>query len=445
MMPCYACVSFHWGAKLKTWFRNSKYYCATPFMVTFELSQTMPLYCGATFESRIFEIDGNVYYFFPCYGIFARVKHSFRNIVEELSRQNLRKMEAKVPDWAGKELEYPTSLSIEQCSSSQTAQYKAVLVKSLQCKRIADLTGGLGVDCAAFASVCDAVLYNEINPELGAAVENNFAKLGISSVKFSCAELTPESLGDILGDFQPDLIFLDPARRSALGSKVFRLKDCTPNVLFLEDALLAAAPHLLLKLSPMADISLLASEMGPRVSQIHIVGSDGECKELLALLDRSSHDEYSITVHEGDEDFSFLPSQERAARCEFSLEGEFLYEPSKALSKSGAFRLIGERFGLKTFGSSSHLYLSNEPKAPLGKWFQILDIQHLDKRSMSAIGKQYPKAEVTARGLPLSSEQLRQRLGVKGGGDNHIFGLHSDLSGENILVVSQKIADLGRQ
>lgn len=373
------------------------------------------------------------------------LKPSFRNILEGQMLSQRRKMDAKVPLWAGADLEYPTILSTEQCSSAESAAYKASILKALDCKRVADLTGGLGVDSAAFAGVFSKVLYNEMNPALERAVEGNFKKLGISNVLFSCAELSRETLPEILGDFAPSVIFLDPARRSASGSKVFRLQDCTPNVLELEDALLQASSRLLLKLSPMADISLVASQLGERVAEFHIVGAQSECKELLVLLDRSSHDEYSITVHEGDEDFSFLPSQERAARCEFSLEGEFLYEPSKALSKSGAFRLIGERFDLKTLGSSSHLYLSNEPKAPLGKWFRILDIRHLDKRSMSAIGKQYPKAEVTARGIPLSSEQLRQRLGVKGGGDIHIFGLHSDLSGENILVVSQKIADLGRQ
>lgn len=363
------------------------------------------------------------------------LKPSFRNILEQQRLSQRRKMDAKVPLWASAELEYPTGLCTEQCSSAESASYKASILKSLGCSRVADLTGGLGVDSAAFAGVCSKVLYNEMDPVLERAVEGNFKKLGISNVLFSCAELSLETLPEILGEFSPEAIFLDPARRSLSGSKVFRLQDCTPNVLLLEDALLQASPRLLLKLSPMADISLVASQLGSRVAEFHIVGASSECKELLALLDRSAHDEYSITVHEADADFRFLPSQERAARCEFSLEGEFLFSPSKALGKSGAFKLIGERFGLKTFGCSSHLYLSNEPKAPLGKWFRILDIRHLDKRSIAQIGKEYPLAEVTARGIPLTSEQLRQRLGVKAGGDIHIFGLHSDLSGENILLV----------
>ena len=168
-----------------------------------------------------------------------------------------------------------------------------------------------------------------MNPDLSAAVRHNFAELGLTNVTFRSMALVPGNLKEILAGsaLPPDLIYLDPARRATDGSKVFRLEDCQPDVLTLLPELLSAAPHLLLKISPMADISLIVSQLNaaahvideahpkripsaeevssdtPSVGQkvvreVHIVGYEGECKELLLWLDRSWNADYTLHVSE---------------------------------------------------------------------------------------------------------------------------------------------------
>ena len=215
-------------------------------------------------------------------------KKSFSDILEDISEAGAARMRRKVPEWSEVPgIEYPTRLSTEQCSSSATAACKAALVRRIRpsCGLLADLTGGLGVDCAAFSRVCSRVLYNEMDPELFAAAQRNFARLGLSNVSFSNVEVTPESLPGLLPD-GADIIFLDPARRAEGGRKVFLLEDCSPDILALRDGLLAAAPDVLAKLSPMADISMVCRRLGPSVREVHVVGTDGECKELLVWMHR---------------------------------------------------------------------------------------------------------------------------------------------------------------
>ena len=441
-----------------------------------------------------------------------------------------RKLRDKVPEWyALPSLVYPLRVSGEQCSSTVTARYKAavaagapseiasapapctdggVLVHGspdlvLPCTdevppvhgnlRLADLTGGLGVDTWAFAQVFGEVLYNEMRPELAAAAEHNFRELGLTNVRVRNCALVPgssvipgsdrvsslipgsdpgspeASVSQILDGFRPDVLFLDPARRASDGRKVFRLEDCQPDVLQLLPELLAACPHVLLKLSPMADITLVCKQLG-RVKEVHVVAADGECKELLLLLERDYNGPYSTTIFEdgaimeipgqardegdardeGNGAATQIPGQagndEGDARDEVSFvmadsdRPSFLFEPGKAMMKAGAFEVPGQ-YGLEKLGKHTHLYVGAEVPAelkPFGKTFWILEVVPLNNRTVKAIGPKYPKADVTARNIPLTSDQLRAKLGVRSGGDVHIFGLHSDALHSNLLLVVQR-------
>jgi len=337
---------------------------------------------------------------------------------------------------------------------------------------IADLTGGLGVDVWAFAQVASRVLYNEMRPELADAARQNFAALELENVQVSCQELVPGNVSEVLGDFRPDVIFLDPARRASDGRKVFRLEDCQPDVLQLLPELLAACPHVLLKLSPMADITLVCKQLAC-VKEVHVVAAEGECKELLLLLERDYDGPYSLTVYENghtiviDSEREAHISQSPSLRSgpshgaalsermlwappSYTAEGGhgfgdvslppapfYLFEPGKGLLKAGAFELPCG-YGLEKLGRHTHLYVGEEvPEAlrPFGKCFRVLESAPLDKRSIKDIGTRYPKADVTARNIPLTSDQLRKKLGVADGAPVHIFGLHIDALSANYLLV----------
>ena len=353
-----------------------------------------------------------------------------------------RKLRDKVPEWyAVPSLRYPLRVSGEQCSSAATARYKASVVRG---KRIADLTGGLGVDSWAFAQVFDEVLYNEMRPELADAAEANFRELGLTNVLVRNCELVPGSLGEVLNGFRPDVLFLDPARRAADGRKVFRLEDCQPDVLQLLPELLESCPNVLLKLSPMADITLVCKQLGC-VKEVHVVAADGECKELLLLLERGYDGPYTMTIFE-DGAVMEIPGQ---ARDEGSGHGflkstpscgDKIFEPGKAMMKAGAFEVPG-RYGLTKLGKHTHLYVGAEvPEElwPFGKVFEIQEVVRLNNRTVKELGKRYSKADVTARNIPLTSDQLRKKLGVADGGLVHIFGVHIDSLNDNYLLACLK-------
>ena len=229
------------------------------------------------------------------------MKRSFADILQGLDSDRAQKVARKLPAWAAVDgLEIPSALSLEQCSSSATAAYKASLagqavstsgfaaalpdpIEPCPISTILDLTGGLGVDSFAFSQVAERVVYFERNAELAAAAGRNFARLGAGNIEVRCEEVTPETELP-----EADLIYADPARRDAAGRKVFLLEDCTPDILTLLPLLLRKAPAVLVKLSPMADLAMLAERLGPALREIHVVECDGEVKELLCLLLRDN-------------------------------------------------------------------------------------------------------------------------------------------------------------
>jgi hypothetical protein len=261
--------------------------------------------------------------------------------------------------------------------------------------------------------------------------------------------ISPEGL---LSDFRPDIVYMDPARRGEGGRKVFLIEECTPDVLTLKDEIFRICRHMLIKLSPMADISMACNRLGKTCREVHVVASGGECKELLIWMDREWNDEYTTVAVELNNDgksseFRFKPSEEASARplkagSEDAYQpGMILFEPGKSLMKSGAFNLISEKFSIVKLGTSTHYYIAGAELADTidkhGKTFTIKEVHPLDKRSIKNMGKVYPKAEVTARNIPMDTDTLRKKLGVTSGDDAHIFGLKSDSLG-NLLIITER-------
>ncbi len=398
--------------------------------------------------------------------------------------ESRRKLRGKVQEWYDEaRLIFPYKLSAEQCSSSATARYKAGLaagIASIENQsgvpplnpspgaestfKIADLTGGLGVDSWFFSKVASEVLYNEMQPKLCEAAIRNFRILDAGNINCTCAKAEQGKLTDILNGFSPDIIYMDPARRGEGGRKVFLIEDCTPDVLTLKDEIFTFCRHIMLKLSPMADISMVCNRLGHTCREVHVVAAGGECKELLIWMDREWNDEYTITAVELPPEphpalslrhsapdvipprpFTFTPSEEKSASCTLGTEGRYLFEPGKALMKSGAFNLISSRLKINKLGHSTHYYLIDDESMvnellDYGKVFHILSSSGLDKRSIKEAARSCPKAEVTARNIPMNTEVLRKKLGTAPSDSFHIFALRSDLKGP-ILLTTERIKD----
>lgn len=358
-----------------------------------------------------------------------------------------RKLKKKLPEWYGiAALTYPTALSAEQCSSSETAQYKADTILRIAGEgcRVADLTGGLGVDSHAFSKVASAVIYNEINPLLCEAARHNFSLLGAVNITIKNLETSADTLDEILED--PDIIFLDPARRNATGGKVFKIEDCTPDIGTLADELLRRCRYVLVKLSPMADISSVAAAL-PHVKEVHCVGADGECKELLFLMDSQHAEGCNITVYENGCSLTFAPTDERTAApvlvtCEELAEG-YLLQPTKALSKSGCFNMPCSIYpGIKKLGISTHIYWSRELiDTKLFKTYRIIRALPFSGKTACSLAQEFGKFDVTARNIPANSDELKAKMekaAKKARSESefvHIFAVGTE-SG-NMLVVTK--------
>lgn len=364
-----------------------------------------------------------------------------------------KKIRTKLPEWYEiPEIVYPDRLSSEQSSSSATAKYKASIAdRIVNGGRIADLTGGLGADSLAFSRVASQVMYNEMEPVRAEAARHNFPLLGAENISVSSfyVEESGKSEGaanfwETLRRFSPDLVYMDPARRSATGSKVFLLEDCSPDVLTLIPDIFGICNNLLLKLSPMADISMLLKrlqEHGAGTKELHIVSASGECKELLLWCTPSTTDDTALIINENGNILRTSIAAESAAVPQFLQDAtqlnsmQFLFEPGKALAKAGLFNAIctmqdnaGNGTMLLKAGRSTHLYFTdNQDNASnFGKTFKIIGLAPFCKQGIRDFSAKYPRAEVSARNLPLTSEELRRKLKVQSGGDIHIFGLHID-------------------
>ena len=369
---------------------------------------------------------------------FVPMKRSFADILSSLDEGRAQKVARKLPAWASAGIEVPSALALEQCSSSATASYKSFLIGHPNL--LLDLTGGLGVDSWAFSQVAERVVYFEQNAELAAAAARNFAKLGADNIEVRNETVTPETELP-----EADLIYADPARRNAAGRKVFLLEDCTPDILTLLPMLLRKAPVVLLKLSPMADLAMLADRLGPALREIHVVESDGEVKELLCLLVRdASPTEPEIilaALPDPDNVFRFRVSEERAAEAVFAAgvqAGDTLLEPSPALLKAGAFKLPCSRWGLRKLAPSTHLYLGEA--TPGFKAWRVLEVLPFGAAAFRQLKRNYPRAEVTARNLPLGSEALRKKLGIAPGGDAHIFACRLADGAAVLLACTRELA-----
>lgn len=345
----------------------------------------------------------------------------------------------KLPSWAAIDgLIYPPHINMEQCSSEATARYKANIITRLVHEqqddkplRFVDLTGGLGVD---FAFICQSLrretnetfeTYVEQNAQLCAISSHNLHLLGINA-EVVCADAT-----DYLRQMkEADVIYLDPARRDSHGAKTFAISDCTPDVLSLREELLRKSRFTVVKLSPMLDWHEAVRQLR-HVSEVHIIATRGECKELLVVMQANSN-KLTVTCVNDDEIFVF-DGNETNETTRFAKESDmktalgegalYLYEPNAALMKAGCFGILAKRFGVEPVGRNSHLFVSPHfiDSFP-GRKLRITAISSMNKREWSQRAIGLERANVAVRNFPMKAEELRRRLKLKDGGNSFVYG-----------------------
>ena len=374
----------------------------------------------------------------------------FRFLLQQVEgRQRTREklpILSALPDWW-----FPVRLSCEQCSSEATARYKAQLVGL--CHRLIDLTAGYGIDTFHLAEGMQEAHYVERNAELCAIAEHNFslyrphiqvhnttAESFLSSLPISnTPSPIAHSQSPIAHSQSPisnTLIYLDPARRSQSGGKVFRIEDCEPNVIDLLPTLRKHAASIMIKFSPMLDITAAMRALGTDWDT-HIVAVNNEVKEVLFVTGIGSMHAVNIRDMRTDR-FFFSPADEKQAQLTIATDiQQYIYEPNAAIIKAGAFRLISERYGVQKLDINTHLYTSNTCLSDFpGRIWEVVEEIKEPKKQLDKSARY----SIISRNYPLSPEEIRKKYKLKDGDECYLLAARHQ--GKPLLISANRIKRL---
>ena len=349
--------------------------------------------------------------------------------------ESKKKCEKKLPTWFNTpNIYFPPKLNIEQTSSEVTAQYKSNLISG---KSIIDITGGFGVDCYYFSKKVDTVIHCDLNVSLSEIVEKNTSKLKVNNITFHANDGLEvlKTIGE-----KVDWIYIDPSRRNDIKGKVFLLKDCLPNVPENLDMLFQYSKNIMIKTSPILDITSGISEL-QNVKHIHCVAVNNEVKELLWILEKDFNNEIEIkTINITNKDtqrFNFNLKNELETTPSYSQPLNYLYEPNTAILKSGAFNSIAGIKNIYKLHKHSHLYTSNDLIEFPGRRFKIIKTIPYNKKSYKK-EINLSQANVTTRNFPETVAQIRNKFKIKDGGKNYLF-FTTILENSKTIISSVKI------
>ena len=349
-------------------------------------------------------------------------------------RQTARR---KLPSWAALDgILYPPHLNMEQCSSEQTARYKARICSSHpSSKTLVDLTGGFGVDFAFMSEAFDEATYVERNSELFAI---SSANMKILAPKAKC--LNEDGLEVLHRLDHVSMIFMDPARRDHHGARTYGISDCTPNVLEIKDELLQKADVVMLKLSPMLDWHKAISDLGEQyIKEVHIVSVQNECKELLIVMQQQPAEPPTVYCVNDDSVFSYHPSSISSNHISHHSSLIYLYEPNASIMKAGCFAEIEQAFEVSQLAPNSHLYASDQAIADFpGRKFRISAVTSMNKQELKQALKDIRQANIAVRNFPMSVADLRKRLKLSEGGNDYIFAT-TLTEGKKVLIICQHL------
>lgn len=341
-----------------------------------------------------------------------------------------KKASHKIPDLnATQRFLYPTLLSAEQCTSEIIARFHASLFDN--CEKILDLTAGLCIDSYYISKNTTHVTALEINPLVAYIGTLNMKQLNANVDVINC-----NSEDYILNypDAKYDAVFVDPARRGYNNSRIFAISECSPNIIPLLHQLKKQAKYLIIKASPMIDITNTLTEIN-NISDIWVLGVKNECKELLFRVNFESDISAvcSPRIHTinfdttGTQEFSFDYNHDKTSMPKTTLPqtGNYLYEPNCCIMKAGAFRDIANEYNeLSKLHNNTHLFVSTDKiEAFPGRTFSIEEIIPYKDKELKRIAGKYPQINVSVRNMPLTAEQLKSKLKVKDGGENYLFGV----------------------
>lgn len=331
---------------------------------------------------------------------------------------------------------FPTTLSAEQCTSDDLAEFHSTLIKEEE--SILDMTSGLGIDAFHLAKKAKHVTAIDLNEDVAQALPINAKALNITNFTGINAD-SVEYLRNSTEHF--DTIFIDPARRGDGGKRLFALSDCQPNVVELLNLIKQHCNKLIVKASPMLDATQVLREL-PNTTDLYAIGTRQECKELVAVLDFKNPKE-TPTLHCITEQnvFSFTHEIETNALAQYGniTEGMYVYEPYPAVMKMQPAKTLSQQYNAIKLHQHTHLYASSKIIADFpGNCYKIERIYPFSSRIMKEVTKDYPRANVAVRNFILSADELRKRLKIKDDNKYRLYGV-TVANGDRLLIVSTPV------
>lgn len=358
---------------------------------------------------------------------------SLRDLVQQIKGRQVARN--KISSWYNApEVLYGETKSLEQCSSELTARYKGTLISGVS---LIDLTGGLGVDTHFLGQQFQRVSYNDPDPNLCTLAQHNFQAVGSNHV-----QVVNKNASSYLKDSNAkvDWIYLDPDRRQGGGRK-YRVEDCRPNVIELLPLMFSRASRVMIKLSPMLDLTSFLSSVHPTKS-VHAISVKNECKELVFILERDYQGPVEMTAANFTrsqwQTMSFNTLQEKGAQSTFSQPQSYLYEPNSSLMKLAPFNWIGQKYHLQKLHPNSHLYTSDELLLEFpGRVFKIEWVSSYRPRQIKKLLS--GKANVAVRNFPSDVKTIRRECGLSDGGTDYLFAT-SGPDGQPMVINGQKVS-----
>ncbi|WP_445430400.1 class I SAM-dependent methyltransferase [Chryseobacterium indoltheticum] len=333
---------------------------------------------------------------------------SMQEIVQQIKGRQVA--QKKFPFLLQDGIVFPPQLNLEQSSSEKTALYKSEILKG---EKFIDLTSGFGIDAYYLSKNFKEITLVEQNKELLDIVKNNWTILGKK------ANFINEKLEDFLSENNEnfDVIYLDPARRDQNKNKVFLLEDLSPNILEIQDQLLAISEQVIIKLSPLIDLKYLISVL-KNISKIEIIAVRNDVKEIVVFLSKNYSGEIMcncVNLESGENDFSFEINAEKNAQAEYAEPQQFIYIPNNTILKAGIFNLISSQFKLKKLHPNTHLYTSDFKISDFPG--RILEMKVIDSKEI----KKKEQFNLISKNYPLKPEEIKKKYQLKDGGNQYLI------------------------
>ncbi len=315
---------------------------------------------------------------------------------------------------------YMTTKSYEQSSSEAMANYKASLFKG---NTVIDLSGGLGIDDIALSRSFKNVISVDMDSELNLLADVNFAKLKINNIE----RITSKAEEYIKQESKAELIFIDADRRTNISSKKsVTLHDSSPDILSMISKLFELSPLVLLKLSPLVDITYLKKSL-PNVKWLRVVSLNNEVKEILVLLDKVCKESakiFAVDISTAGNIKQFPDSIENIKYINKSTVKKYFYEPAPCLIKASLINKYAEFTGLTMLADNCIYFVSEKlPADFLGRAFLIIDEMLFGKSALRKYlaDKNINKANISCRNFPVKPDDIKKTFKLNDGGDDYLF------------------------